>query len=32
MAYPALRVLKGELTPRRYEGRDVWTGFGDIDL
>ena len=25
MAYPALRVLAGELTPRRYAGRDVWT-------
>ena len=32
MAYPALRVLKGELTPRRYESRDVWPGFGDIGL
>ncbi len=32
MAYPALRVLKGEIVPRRYEGRDVWNGFGDIDL
>lgn len=32
MAYPALRVLNGELEPRRYEGRNVWNGFGDIDL
>lgn len=32
MAYPALRVLKGELTPNRYAGRNVWSGFGDIDL
>ena len=32
MAYPALRVLKGELVPNRYSGRNVWNGFGDIDL
>ena len=32
MAYPALRVLKGELQPRTYAGRNVWQGFGDIDL
>lgn len=32
MAYPALRVLNGEIEPRRYQGRNVWNGFGDIDL
>ena len=32
MAYPALKVLKGELVPRTYSGRNVWSGFGDIGL
>ena len=32
MAYPALRVLKGEIEPRRYSGKNVWQGFGDIGL
>ena len=32
MALPALRVLRGELKPHVYSGRDVWQGFGDIGL
>ena len=32
MARPALRVLRGELTPRTYAGHNVWPGFGDIGL
>ncbi|MBR1922095.1 MAG: butyrate kinase, partial [Kiritimatiellae bacterium] len=32
LALPALKVLRGELEPRTYAGRDVWPGFGDIGL
>ena len=32
MAYPALKVLAGELVPQTYSGRNVWPGFGEIGL
>ncbi|MBO7684635.1 MAG: butyrate kinase [Kiritimatiellae bacterium] len=32
LALPALRVLRGELEPLAYSGRNVWPGFGDIGL
>jgi len=32
LALPALKVLRGEITPKAYTGRNVWNGFGDIDL
>ncbi len=32
LALPALKVLKGELSPMTYSGRNVWEGFGDIGL
>ena len=32
LAYPALKVLKGKLTPLKYTGKDVWQGFADIGL
>ena len=32
LALPALKALRGELTPLAYSGKDVWPGFGDIGL
>ncbi|MBO4889321.1 MAG: butyrate kinase [Firmicutes bacterium] len=32
MAYPTLRVLRGELTPRTYSGEPVWKGFEGADF
>ena len=32
LALPALKALRGELTPLAYSGRNVWGGFGDIGL
>lgn len=32
LALPALKVLRGELTPHTYSGKNVWEGFTDIDL
>ena len=32
MALPVMKVLRGESTARVYSGRDVWQGFGDMDL
>jgi len=32
LALPALKALRGELTPLTYSGRNVWQGFGDIGL
>ena len=32
LAIPALGVLRGEIEPHVYSGRDVWDGFGDIGL
>jgi len=32
MARPVLRVLRGELSPQAYSGRNVWNGFGEIGL
>ena len=32
LALSVLKVLRGEATARTYTGRDVWQGFGDIDL
>lgn len=32
MALPALKVLRGEIEPKRYCGHNVWSGFGDIGL
>ena len=32
LALPALKVLRGELKPLAYSGRNVWPGFGDIGL
>lgn len=31
MARPVLKVLRGELTPQRYNGKDVWEGFHEFD-
>lgn len=31
LAYPALRVLRGEETPAKYSGHNVWNGFEGID-
>jgi len=31
MALPALRVLRGELKPHAYSGKDVWEGFHEFD-
>ena len=30
MALPALKVLRGEITPRKYSGKNVWNGFENI--
>ena len=32
LAFPALKVLRGELAAKEYSGRNVWPGFGDIGL
>ena len=32
LALPTLKVLRGELTPRRYTGKNVWDGFGRLGL
>lgn len=32
LAYPALRVLRGEEKAAEYSGHNVWNGFADIDL
>ena len=32
MAFPVLKVLRGEVKPLTYSGKNVWQGFGDIDL
>ena len=32
LAVPAYKVLKGELTPLKYTGKNVWNGFEGIDL
>jgi len=32
LALPTLKVLRGELTPLKYSGRNVWPGFADIGL
>ncbi len=32
LALPTLKVLRGELTARRYTGKNVWDGFGQLDL
>ncbi|MBR2295072.1 MAG: butyrate kinase [Clostridiales bacterium] len=32
LALPALRALRGELTPMTYSGKDVWSGFHNIGL
>ena len=32
LAFPALKALRGEITPQVYSGRNVWDGFLDIGL
>lgn len=32
LALPALKVMRGELTPLTYSGEDVWQGFPGMDL
>ena len=32
LAMPALQVLRGEVTPRKYSGKNVWEGFPGLDL
>ena len=32
MAYPVLRVLKGEAEPQHYTGRPVWEGFPGVEF
>ncbi len=32
MALPVMKVLRGKRKAMIYSGRDVWQGFGDIDL
>jgi len=32
LAMPALKALRGELTPLTYAGEDVWNGFKEIGL
>ncbi len=32
LALPALKVLRGELTPKTYSGRNVWEGFSSLGL
>ena len=32
MAFPVLKVLRGQATAMTYSGRNVWQGFEGIDL
>ena len=32
LAMPALKVMRGELEPRKYSGKNVWEGFKDMEL
>ncbi len=32
MAFPVLKVLRGQAKAKTYSGKNVWQGFGDIDL
>ena len=32
MAFPVLKVLRGQAEAKTYSGKNVWQGFGDIDL
>lgn len=32
LALPALKVLRGEITPLVYSGKNVWNGFEGLDL
>lgn len=32
LALPALKVLRGEIVPRKYSGKNVWDGFADLDF
>ncbi len=32
LAMPALKVLRGQITPAVYSGRPVWSGFEGIDI
>ena len=32
MAFPVLKVLRGKAAAMTYSGKNVWQGFGDIDL
>ena len=32
LALPALSVLRGEITPHTYSGKNVWNGFEGVDL
>lgn len=31
LALPAVKVLRGEITPLKYTGRNVWNGFEGVD-
>ena len=31
LALPAVKVLRGEITPLRYTGKNVWNGFEGVD-
>ena len=32
MAFPVLKLLRGQATAMTFSGKNVWQGFGDIDL
>ncbi len=32
LAYPALKVMRGKITPKTYTGKPVWSGFEGMDL
>ena len=32
LAMPVLKVLRGETTPLKYSGKNVWNGFMELDL
>ena len=32
LAYPVLKVLRGEASARTYSGKDVWNGFAGLGL
>ncbi len=32
LALPALEVLRGNISPRKYTGKNVWNGFEGLDL